>query len=122
MPDRALHPCSYNGCPGLTRSRYCPLHKAHEQQEEKRYDRERGGAAKQGYDSTWQLLRLTYLQQQPACEKCLQAGRVTAATLVHHIVPIKDGGARLDPSNLLALCNDCHEEIHGPDRWKRRTY
>jgi len=122
MPERALHSCARHGCPGLTRTRYCPLHEAHEQQEEKRYARERGGAAKQGYDSVWQLLRLTYLQQHPTCQDCLQAGKVEPAVLVHHIVPIKDGGARLDPSNLRALCQRHHEAIHGKERWKRRTY
>jgi len=122
MPERAMHPCAYHGCPGLTRSKYCPLHKAHEQQEEKQYARERGGAAQRGYDSVWQLLRLTYLHQHPICEQCQQNGLIVPAVLVHHIVPIKDGGARLDPSNLRSLCQSCHEAIHGKDRWKRRTY
>ena len=46
MPDHALRPCAQHGCPGLTRAKYCPLHEANEQQEEKQYARERGGAAK----------------------------------------------------------------------------
>jgi 5-methylcytosine-specific restriction protein A len=122
MPDHALRPCAQHGCPGLTRQRYCPLHEANEQQEEKQYARERGGTAKRGYDSVWQLLRLTYLQQHPLCEQCQADGLIVPAVLVHHIVPIKDGGARLATSNLRALCQPHHEAIHGKDRWKRRTY
>jgi len=122
MPERALRPCAQHGCPGLTRAKYCPLHSEIEQQEEKQYARERGGAAQRGYDSVWQLLRLTYLQQHPLCELCQQDGLIVPAILVHHIIPIKDGGARLDPSNLKSCCQPCHEAIHGKGRWKRRTY
>jgi 5-methylcytosine-specific restriction endonuclease McrA len=32
---------------------------------------------------------------------------------VHHITPLKQGGARLDPSNLMSLCNSCHNRVHG---------
>jgi 5-methylcytosine-specific restriction protein A len=122
MPERALRPCAMHGCPALTRNRHCPLHSTQEQQEEKQYDRNRGRAAQRGYDSVWQLLRITYLQQHPLCDQCALEGKVVSAVLVHHIIPIKDGGARLDPSNLCSMCQPHHEVIHGKDRWKRRTY
>jgi 5-methylcytosine-specific restriction protein A len=32
-----------------------------------------------------------------------------AATLVDHIVPIRDGGAILDPANCQPLCRRCHD-------------
>ena len=37
---------------------------------------------------------------------------VTAATEVHHIVKIKDRPElRLEWSNLMSVCRDCHERI-----------
>jgi 5-methylcytosine-specific restriction endonuclease McrA len=39
---------------------------------------------------------------------CLKEGRYTTATIVDHIVPIRQGGARLDINNLQSLCHSCH--------------
>jgi len=74
------------------------------------------------YDARWQRLRAVYLASHPICESCVKESRVVPAVLVHHIVPIKEGGARLYQSNCMSLCNACHEAIHGKDRWMRRTY
>jgi 5-methylcytosine-specific restriction protein A len=38
----------------------------------------------------------------------LARGRTVAARVVDHVVPIKDGGARLDWANLESLCVPCH--------------
>lgn len=40
---------------------------------------------------------------------CATEGRVTAATVADHIVPLAMGGAESDPSNLQSLCPDCHD-------------
>ena len=48
------------------------------------------------------------LQANPVCEECLRRGLVTEATVVDHIVPINEGGAPLDMSNLQSLCAKCH--------------
>ena len=126
MPERALRPCQHHGCPGLTRQKYCEKHVAqHEAQakEERRaYDKERKAAGRDDYDARWQQLRAAYLVTHPLCEPCRKDGRVVAATLVHHVNPIKEGGRRLDPENLMSCCNACHEAFHKKDRWKRRTY
>lgn len=62
----------------------------------------------------WRELRLDYLREHPICEKC---GR-KLATEVHHIIHlsglndaeiVKKG---FDPTNLMALCIDCHRDIH----------
>lgn len=42
------------------------------------------------------------------CAHCATIGRVEPATEVDHVVPIRRGGARLDPANLQALCKRCH--------------
>lgn len=67
----------------------------------------------------WRRLRLQRLKEHPACEKCEQEGFVTAATEVHHRVPVSHGVTFADkerlmfnPSNLEALCEHCHIERH----------
>jgi 5-methylcytosine-specific restriction protein A len=40
---------------------------------------------------------------------CDNLGRIREATLLDHIVPIRDGGAILDPANLQPLCRWCHD-------------
>jgi len=34
----------------------------------------------------------------------------------HHIVPVEEGGALLDEENVLPVCRDHHEIIHGRKR------
>ena len=126
MPERAQRPCKHPGCPGLTRESYCSRHVEEYAKKAKEadaaYNRSRGSSASRGFDNVWQRLSTAYRQEHPLCEKCQRKGLVVPAVLVHHIVPIKEGGAQLDQSNCMSLCNPCHEAIHGKDRWKRRTY
>ena len=42
------------------------------------------------------------------CQPCKEAGRVTAATHVDHIVPKCEGGGD-DESNLRVICSACHK-------------
>lgn len=120
MPSRAMRFCAHTGCDQLVERGYCPAHQALRTAKATEYDRARPSAAEQGYDAAWARLRAIYLAKHPTCEECAAHGELKVAVMVHHIVPIKDGGARLDQKNLRALCNDCHERIHGKDRWKRR--
>lgn len=125
MPNRPLQFCNHHGCPTLTASRFCPEHQAIYDQEtagkQSRYNRERGSAAKQGYDSDWIAVRNIYIRRHPLCEDCMLKGKITAAEMVHHVRSVKDyPGARLDMQNLRALCNVCHEKIEGPNRFRRR--
>ena len=68
----------------------------------------RGSAAKRGYDRQWRKFRLWFLQANPLCLFCEQAGRITSATEVDHIQRIAAGGPRLDPANCRPLCKPCH--------------
>ena len=124
MAEKALRFCSWPGCNQLGKGQYCEEHQAqHEmlrQENNRQYNRQRGSAASQGYDADWHRARTAYIRSHPLCEICLQGGRVVPAVLVHHLKPLREGGARLNPDNLQALCNDCHEKIHGQDRWKRK--
>ena len=54
-----------------------------------------------------------------ACERCFQAGRLTAAEIVHHIVwltpeNVNDPDIAINPDNLMRVCRDCHAAIHYP--------
>lgn len=80
----------------------------------KQYDKLRGSPSERGYDGAWTKIRRTKLANNPLCERCESKGRVEAAVLVHHIVPVsKDWSRRLDQSNLMSLCFVCHEVVEG---------
>lgn len=68
-------------------------------------------------NSTWRKERDLYLKEHPICEECLKKGKVTPAQDIHHIKsPFKGGEVNytllLDWNNLMALCKDCHGNIH----------
>jgi hypothetical protein len=54
----------------------------------------------------WQQRRRIVLRYKPNCERCLRP-----ATDVHHITYERRG--REKPSDLMALCRDCHRAVHG---------
>ena len=104
MPTRPKKPCGHPNCPNLIKpgQRYCERHK---DKDPKRF-----------YDSaSWQKYRKYKLSINPLCEECQREGRTTLATLVHHKVPIMDGGEVLPLiSELESLCLVCHNKRHGP--------
>ena len=57
-----------------------------------------------GYDATWESLSRMVRMHHPVCQLCCFA----ASTEVDHIVPLRVGGARLELSNLQAVCHQCH--------------
>jgi 5-methylcytosine-specific restriction endonuclease McrA len=66
-----------------------------------------------GYGGDWQQLSERYRANYPLCEDCLKQGKVTPSSEVHHIVPIAvDPTQRLTWTNLVALCNTCHDGRH----------
>jgi 5-methylcytosine-specific restriction protein A len=61
----------------------------------------------------WKRLRRLKLQNNPICEKCWERGRVTPTEEIHHIVPFaQDMELAYDYDNLIALCIECHKEMH----------
>ena len=67
--------------------------------------------------------RMSYLTRESAgwlCQRCKP--RTVAAALAHHIKPVTEGGAKLDPANLEALCFDCHELEHGRANEQKREW
>lgn len=62
----------------------------------------------------WQAVRQQVLSRDGyLCQVCKRAGRLTPATTVHHITPVRvDPSKRLDPSNLECICKACHNQEH----------
>jgi len=102
-------PCLQPGCPQLVTKGRCPQHakKARDN-----YDTYRGSARKRGYDATWDKVSRTYRRKHPTCEDCKARGITAPVALVHHVVPLDQGGARLDHANLRSMCDACHQATH----------
>ena len=93
-----VRPCIV--CGALTDGTRCPDHR----RPAWRSSRTQGmTTAQRGYDSAWQRARRAQLRTEPQCRGC-----GAPATEVDHIIPIADGGARLDPGNLASVCTTCH--------------
>jgi hypothetical protein len=61
-------------------------------------------AANRGYDGAWRKVRLVVLERDG--HRCAWCAR--PATTVDHVRPLAEGGARLDPGNLVACCVRCN--------------
>jgi 5-methylcytosine-specific restriction endonuclease McrA len=71
------------------------------------------------HTARWLRLRRDALTRHPLCRRCEEEGYVTAATEVHHVVPVENGVTAaekerlmFDPSNLRPLCRACHILTH----------
>lgn len=75
------------------------------------YDQRRGSARERGYNSRWEKARKTYLMRNPLCIMCKREGRVTAATVVDHIIPHKGDTALFwdTENNWQPLCAPHHD-------------
>lgn len=72
----------------------------------------------------WLALRGEVLEEYHfECQRCLAAGRVTRAEMVHHVNEVKRrpdlalcktfrGADGVEHANLLPLCNECHNAVH----------
>lgn len=65
------------------------------------------------------MLRRRKLTENPLCERCLEEGRYTQATEIHHIKPVEDAfspweqeSLMYDFCNLRSLCHRCHVAVH----------
>jgi 5-methylcytosine-specific restriction protein A len=101
-PMRAKTVCAAPGCSQLVDRGRCDAHRKAVWRE---YEQRRPARDKAFYSSpAWRKVRAYVLSIEPLCRECARADRVTVATEVDHTVPVKDGGAPLDPANLAPLC------------------
>ena len=59
--------------------------------------------------------------RNPVCAVCAARGRVVAAVVADHVVPLKDGGARFDWANLAGCCVSCHNRKSARETAAKRT-
>jgi len=97
MPYKSRRRCLYPGCPELVNAgeTYCSAHKPVHKNDNSHYDRR------------WRAFREVYLAKHPLCLECQNAGRLTPATEIHHIIPVEDDGTDRE-DNLMPLCKSCH--------------
>lgn len=75
-------------------------------------------AAQFYHSAAWKGARqLAWDRAHGLCERCGAKGEVVPADVVHHKVPlsvdnINDPDVTVNPDNLVALCHECHTEVH----------
>ncbi len=111
MPRKPRRSCGYSGCSRLAMDggQFCEEHLKEERIRYNRY--ERSPDVNKKYGRTWKRIRDSYAAAHPLCEMCLKEGRLTPMGEVHHILPISQGGTHAR-SNLMSLCQSCHNKIH----------
>lgn len=74
----------------------------------------------------WRRCKAAYLEKvNHLCERCLAKGIYEPAKIVHHRIHLTEENYG-DPEimfgfdNLMAVCQKCHNEIHGEDRPVKR--
>lgn len=107
MPMRPKTICKHPGCGKLIDAPgYC---EPHAKQRTRETDSRRGTAKERGYTYRWRQARAAFLAEHPLCRECEKAGRLTAATVVDHIVPHKGNDTLFwERGNWQALCASCH--------------
>ncbi len=109
MPTQIKSGCKVQGCPkrSVNRNRECEDHQTDQRRE---LDSHRPSAAKRGYGPRWRRARAAYLRSNPLCRACEARDRVTAATVVDHIVPHRgDQELFWNEENWQPLCKPDHD-------------
>ena len=77
----------------------------------------------------WRHVRNSYFMEHPLCERCLSEGRTKETEEIHHVIPLKACGGDINyllqlafdyDNNLMAVCSQCHEDIHAEMRAKHK--
>lgn len=120
MPKKV---CNYSGCNNLIgfKETYCSEHRLESNKERhKCYKVRRKDKEEQAFynSNVWRMIRVSVLSRDKGlCKLCLKENRIRVADVVHHIIELKESRELgLRTSNLLSLCNSCHQEIHAKYR------
>ena len=64
--------------------------------------------------TVWKKKRERILKRDEyACRECKRYGKTTAATTVHHVIPLeKQPDLKYSSDNLISLCGKCHDKMH----------
>ena len=66
----------------------------------------------------WRTVReFVWDRSHGLCERCASNGKMKPADVIHHVIPLTpenmgDPDISLNPNRLMALCHDCHAEVH----------
>ena len=73
---------------------------------------DKASSTQRGYGYAWQQARLVHLNAHPLCVYCERDDRVTAASVVDHIMPHRgDMTLFWDRGNWQSLCRPCHDIV-----------
>ena len=111
MPTKLKTRCRQAGCPELTDNKtgYCDRHKSQSAYRTQRTDIE---AQRLYRTNRWKEVSKAKRAADPFCERCAMQGKIVPATLVHHIVPVEDGGDFWNPRNHESVCGTHQAEAH----------
>lgn len=111
MPRSAPTPCRHGGCSALVdKPGFCDKHRREVFRIQKQTVTDDYKERNRFYQRVaWKNVRSLQLQLEPLCRECRKLGKLVAATVVDHIIPIANGGAELDLENLQSLCKPHHE-------------
>ena len=64
------------------------------------------------HSKAWRAVRKQVLiRDKNLCRHCLESGKITLATTIHHVMELdRRPDLALDINNLISLCRICHEE------------
>ena len=64
--------------------------------------------------TVWKNKRERILKRDEyVCRECKRYGKTTAATTVHHVIPLeKQPDLKYSNDNLISLCRKCHDKMH----------
>ena len=60
-----------------------------------------------------QIKKTVHIRDKGLCTMCLSENKISYAEVVHHIEPLKENyNKRINPDNLICLCNKHHAHVH----------
>ena len=110
MPVAAKHPCANAalGCRQLADGRFCSRCRPEPEPEPAhRWDADRRSVPRVR-GRQLQARRKALFAREPLCRVCRAQGRVSAATIRDHVVPLAEGGSDED-DNVQPLCECCSD-------------
>jgi len=68
------------------------------------------------HTTRWEKLRKQRLMIEPLCRECMKRNIITIATVVDHVIPIKQGGPPWKLENTQSMCEVCHNKKRREER------